>query len=278
MLGLFLLSGCDKRPDNVLSDSEMVDLMTDLLLADAIEQSVSIGEIPDSVRRNLGESILKQHGVERATLDSTFSWYSRNLDDYYRLYAKVDKRLKKMKKSVNSGASETQIENNIWELPPYLRFSKYGAGDLITFTLPGETVGKGEELKWRMRFESGTSADIMIGIDYADGTSSYTRREVSGGKIELSVIADTVSSPIRVYGFIWPDRRNMPVAVDSISLVRLPYDSIAFDNARFKRKILPPIKKEIKIDKDSALIDAALESKTKEPVSKGSPALRQLSN
>ena len=264
-----MLTGCEKRPEHVLSDSEMVDLMTDLLLADALEQSTSKSVLPDSVRNNLGESILYERGIDRTTLDSTFIWYSRNLDDYYRLYSKVDRRLKKLKKNVGTAVPESEIENNIWDLPGYFKFTNSGAGDAMTFVLPGEAVEKGEELKWKMYLEPDAHADLMIGIDYENGYSSYTRREASGGHTELSVVADTSLRASRIYGFIWADREKRPIWIDSISLIKLPFDSTTYMNASFKRKIVPPIRKAIKKDSigdDELLIDRR---------SKGSPALKE---
>ncbi|MDE6558379.1 MAG: DUF4296 domain-containing protein, partial [Muribaculaceae bacterium] len=213
---LLITTGCDKRPENVLDDSEMVDLMTDLLLADALEQSSSMSQFPDSIRHDLGERILREHGINRVTLDSTFSWYSRNIDDYYRLYAKVDKQLKKMRKSVGGNLPETENENNIWELPGYFKFTDFAAGDAMTFALPGEKVEKGEELKWRLFSEENVSLDLLIGIDYEDGTSSFTRRETHGGHTELTVVADTALKASRIYGFIWAERTGRSIWIDSI--------------------------------------------------------------
>lgn len=245
---ILIVAGCDKRPEGVLSDSEMTDLMKDLVLADALEQSSSYSNLPDSVRRNLGESILRQHGVDRATLDSTFAWYSRNIDDYYRLYAKVDKRLKKMKKQITPDNNEIEIGNNIWDLPSYIRFSKFSSGEAVTFQLPGDAVAGGEELRWKMYLDPNSSADLMLGIDYENGTSSYTRKDINGGKIELSVVADTALRATRIYGFIWPNMRNNTVWVDSISLLKMPFDSTTYKNSEFRRKITPPRRIEIKKD------------------------------
>lgn len=251
---VLILSGCDKRPDNVLSDSEMADLMTDLILAEAMEQH-SMANLNDSLRATLGERILVQHGVNRATLDSTISWYSRNVDDYYRLYAKVDKRLKKMKKGVGAGEVESEQENDVWELPRYVQFSKTGVGDAFTFQLPGGIVEKGEELKWKMYVGPNASFDLLLGIDYEDGTSSFTRKEFSNGRHELSVIADTALKISRVYGFIWVERRMMPAWVDSISLIKLPFDSIAYQEAAYKKRITPPVKKIEKIEKADTFLN-----------------------
>lgn len=87
--GVLIFPGCHRHPEGILSDSEMEELMVDLILAEAYGQNSASSELPDSVRSKLGEGVLIRHGIDQQTLDSTYSWYARNLDDYYKLYARV---------------------------------------------------------------------------------------------------------------------------------------------------------------------------------------------
>ncbi|MDE5957639.1 MAG: DUF4296 domain-containing protein, partial [Muribaculaceae bacterium] len=64
---MMIAGACDRRPDGVLSEREMESLMTDMVLADAYAQTPEGRGMPDSVRRHLGESVMKAHVVDYAT-------------------------------------------------------------------------------------------------------------------------------------------------------------------------------------------------------------------
>lgn len=246
-----ILSGCDDRPKGVLSDSEMESLLTDLILADAIYNSSEGHKLPDSVRNSLSEAVLRLHGVDRATLDSTYSWYGRNLDEYYKLYANVDKRLQKLRKQSGGGTQKVD-ENDIWALPKHLVLSPSSYGNSFTFKLPGDMLAGGEELRWKMKMNGFSSVNVLLGIDYADGTSSINKREFQGGNVDIAVIADTANQARRIFGYLVTDRKNMPIIVDSIALVKNPYDSLSYSSFNSQKLITPPAKRKTMENKDSA--------------------------
>lgn len=257
---MILASGCDKRPEGVLSESEMENLLTDLFIAEAYEQSPEASKLPDSIRNNLGDAVLKQHGVDRAILDSTYSWYSRNLDDYFRLYAKVEKRLDKMRKkaggATNSGDDE--LKNDIWSLPKNLQLSPSAYGNSFTFSIPGDILTGGEQLIWKLHSKGQTNLDVLVGIDYIDGTSSLSRREFQDGRIDITVVADTTLKAKRIFGAIIAERRAMPIWLDSISLIKNPYDSLVYSNKGAQKKLTPPRKR---VDKDKSDSISSADSK-----------------
>ncbi len=239
-----ILTGCDKRPKGVLSDSEMESLMTDLMLAEAVENSSEGRKLPDSVRNSLGEAVLRRHGVDRATLDSTFAWYGRNLDDYYKLYSRIDKRLTKMRKE-SGGSEQSQNQNDIWTLPKHLVLSPSGFGNSFTFKMPGEVLSGGEELHWKMKMNGFSAVNVLLGVDYTDGTSSVTKREYQGGNVDISIIADTARQTKRIFGYLTADRKNMPIIADSIALIKNPFDSITYAGFVYQKLITPPAKRKI---------------------------------
>lgn len=241
-----MLVGCSDRPDGVLSDSEMESLMTDLLLADAYNQTGNARQLPDSVRATLGEAVLRRHGVDHATLDSTYAWYARNLDDYYKLYDRVERRVAKSRAKV-SPTGGGDVENDIWNLPKLVMFSPAARGNSLVFSLPGTSIAKGDRLEWKMHLSSDTEGDVMLGVDYTDGTSSVSRIEIAGKRsASLQVIADTSRTPSRVYGSIIVEARQLPVWADSISLAHQPYDSVAYLGFRMQRLLTPPAKRVVR--------------------------------
>lgn len=248
-----ILLGCDKRPKGVLSDSQMVDFLTDMSVAEAIQQSAAGGDLPDSVRRRIGYSVMKAHGIDRKTLDSTYAWYSKNVDNYYDLYEKVEQNINKELK--RSGVDEHNgLDNNIWNLQSHIVFSPVASTDVLVFRMPGSAVGKGEKLQWRMTFNKSTDAGVSIGIDYDDGTTSLVNRAMRGDRnLDISVIADTARTPQRVFGTLRIKRNVMPVFADSVCLLRFPFDSTEFKTFRYQKFLTGPRKRTDKINKNDDL-------------------------
>lgn len=241
-------TACNKRPEYVLSDSEMESLLTDLLLADAYEQTAASRSLPDSVRMTLTDAIMTQHGVDQQTLDSTYAWYSRNLDDYYRLYTRVDKRIAKMNKKVGGNVNDNKDLNNIWQLPVRIQLSPLAYSDAFVFEMPGESVGKGEKLEWYFRLSNEVRADATLGVDYTNGATAISRRELSGSRnASLNLIVDTLLTPRRIFGLLRVSRRDMPLWLDSIRLTKTPFDSTAYDAFRNSRFMMPPKRRVVNI-------------------------------
>lgn len=247
-----LFSGCRKRPDYVLSDSDMESLLVDLILADAYEQSGASAQLPDSIRRNLAQSILLQHGVDRQTLDSTYAWYGRNLDDYEKLYERIDKRLMAMARKSGGNVQKGVVENDIWTLPKHLIFSPIASNEAFVFQLPAGEIQKGESLEWKFFLSSAADADMSIGVDYEDGTSSVTTTSTRGDRrISIKILSDTARQVKRVFGSLKVPRSQMPLWIDSIALLKQPFDSITYLQFRSQRLIHGPKKRPKKADNDS---------------------------
>ena len=226
-----LAAGCSKRPEKVLPESKMVDFLTDMIVADAYEQSAG-SSMPDSLRRTLGERVMKAHGIDRETLDSTYAWYSRNLDDYAALYSKVDKRLlAERKKQGGSGAPESE-GNDIWPLPPHVMFTPMAASDALIMEVPGETLEKGERVEWKMRLSTPRKVEMTLGVEYTDGSSTQIVREFSSDrKPTVTLNSDTGRVARRIYGVVEVKRESMPLWADSIQLNKLPFDSTQYSNS-----------------------------------------------
>lgn len=243
LIAVTLAAGCERRPKGVLSEGKMVDLLADMAIAQAYEESGASRALPDSVRRKLSESVLMEHGVDQATLDSTYAWYGKNVDKYYNLYDKVTAQLDKKRKKVGGNIS-TGVENDVWMLPKHILFSPLGNSDLLVFEFPGEAMQKGESLEWRMRLSSDADAEVILGVDYEDGSTSLSSRKFrSERRILHSLVSDTGKNVKRIYGSVKIPASALPVWLDSITMGRLPYDSLRYANFRSQRFSPGPKKK-----------------------------------
>lgn len=232
----FVFGACRKRPKDVLAENDMVDLLVDLQLADAYYSTTSSS--PDRVdRKILVESVLEKHGVSREQLDSTISYYGRNMDEYSALYDKVETRLRR-----ESGKNQTEEEkDDIW---PYSRFAAIFpnmVSDGISFSFPAEDVAPGSALEWYMRLSAAEGAEAMLGVEYENGNSTFVRKNPSNQRnMQLTLQTDTGQPVKRVFGVMTVPTKNMPVWADSIRLTRADYDSLAYYKIRQQKIVRPP--------------------------------------
>lgn len=223
------LSSCDSRPEGVLSDDEMVQLLADMQMAEAYNQG-RYGQLSDSARNALGEAVMAKHGYTYAMLDSTLAWYGRNIDNYYDLFDRVEKELTRRQQKLSGGKEDAfGADANIWPYGRYAYFSANGLTDGLFFSLPFSGLRKGESLEWRMKLSSQAEGRAMLGVDYTDGTSTvYTSSSYGDKELKVELMTDTSRSVRRIFGHLKIDRQKMPLWADSISLTRMPYDSASY--------------------------------------------------
>lgn len=229
--GMTVLSACDKRPDNVLPEKEMVDLLADMQLAEAYLRTAG-PEVSDSMREAFPEAVLARHGVTYAQVDTTLAYYGRNADDYFALYDKVNKELISRRKKIDGNIpANDRGSDNIW---PYQMMTMFGTGnatDGLIFSIPAEGIIPGERLEWSLRASTQTAADGLLGVDYEDGSGTYIRRKLNGTRnISLQLQTDTGKTVTRIYGRFTVDRTRLPLWADSIVLTHAPLDSALYGN------------------------------------------------
>ena len=236
------LTACDKRPEKVLSEGKLVDVMTDLEIADAYYNS---GYSAKNRTYNLEEikaSVLKKHGVTGEELDSTIAYYGRNIDDYYRIYNKVEQKLKKRNKS---GDMEKEVEeNNFWPYSDYALLTRNQTSNGIVFSIPMNGMESGSSIEWRMRLTATEGAEAVLGVEYENGTSSIIKKSASGNKnFKIPLQTDTAEQVKRVFGVMSSSSSAMPVWVDSIRLVKMEFDSLNYNRINQQKTIRPPRQK-----------------------------------
>lgn len=240
---ILFLSACSKRPEGVLSDDEMVSLLTDMQLAEAY---VNVSHISSVDGDALTESVLKAHGVSREELDSTLKWYGKNIDTYNELFAKVDKNIDRKRRSIinDSGEAQEESSGNLWPYPYQMMISPLGNTDVLMFSIPAEDFSKGDVVNWRMRLNSDNEVSVSLGVDYSDGSGTQVIRTLSGTRrIDMKVQSDSSKTVKRIFGVMRPRKTGaVPVWADSISLTLAPLDTTRyyyFHSQHSLRKLLP---------------------------------------
>ena len=89
VLLVFSLTACKvKRPETVLPDAKMENVLYDYHIAKAMGEEVPYNE---SYKRVLYiESVFKKYGITQADFDSSMVWFARNPEVLTKIYEKVN--------------------------------------------------------------------------------------------------------------------------------------------------------------------------------------------
>lgn len=227
---LILSAACSDRPKEIIPEKEMIQLLADMHVAEAMRQTGGMSGLPDSVRRNIGEAILAKRGYTYARLDTTLGWYGRHVDKYFDLFDQVDKELAKRQKKIDSDAGiAVETGENLWPYPDHIYFSPLGNTSGINFSVDGAPLAKGDMLKWEIRLLSDGNLKGTLGVKYSDGSTSFMTASTYGEKhLKMTFMTDTSKTVSRIYGTLSLPRSAMPLWADSVQLRKLPYDSTEY--------------------------------------------------
>lgn len=239
---LVALISCDKAPDGIIPESDMVDLVADLHKADAYIDNYPSQFPDDSTKMLLKQSIFLKHGVTQADYDTSLVWYAHNMDVYTDVYRRV---IDQLKNDYNNGgrkgyvASATEGEtpinaqpyhsvsgdsadlwtmSRLWVLPQGLKTG------YIPFDFPTDKEhrnGDCYELKYKSISTSG-AISALLAVDYSDGGTSYIHRtSAASGWNRIVVQSDSMRTVNRIYGYF--NYKLMPLGIsylDSVQIIR----------------------------------------------------------
>lgn len=235
---LILLSACVRRPEGVLSDAEMVQVVTDLELAEAYVHTQALrGE---GERSALVDHVLATHGLSREEFDSTMSWYGRNVDAYYDLCESVEKELSRRKGRMTGGM--TVESSDLWPYSRQTLIACNSPSESFGFTVPTVDVRPGQRVELRFRLRDRVDGTAMLGVEYDNGLKSFMPRSLSGvRRVKMVLQTDTGMTVRRIFGnMLLNDASRTPLWIDSISLSVLPFDSLEYYNIHGQRKFSDP--------------------------------------
>ena len=83
-----------KKPKNLISKEQMVDLLTDIFIADGGDNIKNL-----NLQRNVNyfPIVFEKHQIDTARFKESNYYYTSRIDDYDEILEKVDKRLKALK-------------------------------------------------------------------------------------------------------------------------------------------------------------------------------------
>lgn len=235
---------CSKTPGYVISESEMVDLMTDMHKAEAYVEQNSQDFNSDSLRRTAKQSVLAKHGFTSEDFDTSLVWYAHHVELYVDVYERVLTKLEEEQRQLdaatgNATASESSRGRahgrrrgynsygdtaDIWTKARQLMLTPNFGHSTIPFDYPSNTETR-EGDRYALRFKSlchGADVKVILMVDYTDASTSITTSRANrDGWNEITVQGDSTRKIRRCYGLIDMHTRPGEVAfIDSVMLLR----------------------------------------------------------
>lgn len=267
-----VMTSCSvERPDNVLSDTEMENVLYDFHMAKALGEQTDRGE---NYKRVLYlDYVYKKHGITEAHFDSSMVWFSRHPDVLSNIYKKVAERLR---------AEEIHIEKlvalrehkpltsrsgdsiDVWAWQRIYKLTGMPMDNRVDFILPSDSNFQiRDTLVWRVRFTflhgayDSLHAPVMA-MQMRFGNDSIVGdylRVCEEGIRNLTLTSDTLGDIKEVNGFIYyppcPENDDTPIVVTDVVLMRYHFraaDSLAQD------KKIPAISDTLQKDKSQNVV------------------------
>ncbi len=234
-------SACKKKmPDDVLSKSDMEDVLVDYHIAKAMAEN-----LPSDERYKQAlylDYVFEKNGTTEDAFNHSIEWYSRNTEDFAKIYDKVNKRLSSQKEDIgkliaSSGEDEQQQSEtgdtvNVWHRQKIYKLTKALATNKFYFTIyPDSNYKERDILLWSIRctFISAKKhpedAVMSLNIKYMnDSIISETRNIVRSGKYNIRLQNDSVCKIKEIKGFVYYNQlshyQQDALIVDKISLIR----------------------------------------------------------
>ncbi|MCE9474340.1 DUF4296 domain-containing protein [Bacteroides fragilis] len=236
---VLIVSACKvKRPDSVISESEMENLLYDYHIAKAMGENMPGGE--NYKKALYVEAVFKKYGTTEEVFDSSMVWYTRNTKILSEIYEKVNKRLKAQQNAINHlialrdnkpKMSAPGDSINVWAWQRIAQLTEAPLNNKFTFTLPSDTnFKKRDVLLWKMQYNflseipDSTMAPIMaMQIVYENDTVTHScvKHIFKSGIQNIRLQSDTMNIK-EIKGFIFCplSEESITLLVSDISLTR----------------------------------------------------------
>ena len=234
-----LLVGCKvKRPDTVIPESTMENLLYDYHIAKSLGDDVNHNE---NYKKALYiDAVFNKYGITQAEFDSSMVWYTRHTEILAQVYEKVTAKLKTKQAVVNQLVSIRDKKPltsapgdsvDVWAWKRLLKLTSAPLDNTFTFILPSDSNFKERdafvwEAYYRMYSLPSDSnyAPIMAMQIIFDNDSIVAETEpvYNSGFKTMHLEADTFGKIREVKGFIYYPLQNNThsLLIDQISLMR----------------------------------------------------------
>ena len=236
-----ILSGCKRVPGYVIAPGDMAEIMADIHIAETVVENNYNDYASDSVKMLLKQSVLAGHSYTLEQFDTSLVWYGANLPVYNEVY---ESTVSILEDRLAKAGAELQVEIptgdsiDIWNQRRFL---------IIRPTLPSKNIfydikdddewKEGDIFILRAKFANSSSSNVWtMAAEYQDGSFEHFTSKFSGdGWHEMAFYSDSLKLADRFYGALSFNTQNAVMIVDSIQLVRKPFDRSAYSR-RYRQR------------------------------------------
>lgn len=178
-----MLFACSNKPDGVLSQSKMTNILTDIHVLEGSLAAKGINYNQFDLKSKYYNSVLEKYSVTEAQFDSSVVWYTKNPKKYDDIYEKVYANLESLQEDVKKGkfhkidSTETQfLKLNIWNKPIHYTFTKDSTRTHLEFEFINSSFLYGDifTLKFLQRIapeDSCLNQYVLLCVNYSNGKS-----------------------------------------------------------------------------------------------------------
>ncbi len=247
---IFILSSCDGRPKNVLSQGKMADVLTDMHKLEGSFEAKGILYTQFDLKSKYYNSILEKYDITQAQFDSSVVWYTKNPKKFEKIYDDVNGQLTQLQTDVQKGKYHyvdsielRKLKINLWNKPIKYVYTKDSARTRLAFEIKDDNLKLGDVylLKFKQtiaKADSCKNQHILLCINYWNGKTDSVYQKAYNDNIT------------RRYTFHFPVKKKLKIKsisgellgssaykgtfnskTDSISLIRI-YDPKLQDSLR----------------------------------------------
>ncbi len=158
LLSLVVMGSCKKIPENVIKPGQMEEVLYDIHVAESFVDEDATKYRDKSKKMEVLAGVYAENNITKAQFDTSIVYYSKNLEEYLKIYSNVSKRLGMVKDSLVeklriyelSLLSPVGDSADVWKLDPQFIL---GDMDLYTerFTLAGDSNYRANDrMVWSM--------------------------------------------------------------------------------------------------------------------------------
>lgn len=237
---ILLLTGCKvRKPNYVLDEEQMEELLYDYHLAKAMGENLPVGE---SYKRALYmEYVFKKHGTTEQQFDTSMVWYTRHAEVLSKIYGRVSKKLKEEQEQIDRliairdnkpKMSAPGDSIDVWLMERMMRLTGLPLSNKLTFEIPFDTnFHERDTLQWSVYYrfldahpDTAQAALMSMAVLYEnDSIIGETKIVLNTGMERIRIQSDTLGGIKKIQGFIYYTAKKdsiMHLFADSISLMR----------------------------------------------------------
>ncbi|EJW95417.1 hypothetical protein EVA_16485 [gut metagenome] len=236
-------------PEEIISESEMENLLYDYHLAKSMGDNLSYTENYKKVLYI--DAVFMKYGTTQAIFDSSMVWYTRHTEMLSKIYERVSNRLRKEQELVGDLIAQRDKKPkttkqgdsiDVWPWKRMERLTGQPMNSAYVFTLPTDSNYKDRDtLVWSVRYQflqpllpdSLRSVTMAMQVIYDKDTVSRWTIVRKSGVHHICLHADTLGKMKEIKGFIYypveKDRQTGSLLADCFSMMRYHCtDTMAF--------------------------------------------------